>query len=167
MTDFWHPFADMGSVAQNGALTIVRGDGAYIYDADGRRYFDSSGALWYCNVGHGRIELADAASAQMREIAAFSNFADLGTRPTEELATRVAELAPTRASKVFFTSGGGESIETAGKLALRYWVETGRGDKRILISRTNAYHGSNGDRHRDRRDRAQPRRLRAAGARLA
>ena len=144
MTDFWHPFADMGSVAQNGALTIVRGDGAYVYDADGRRYFDSSGALWYCNVGHGRIELADAASAQMREIAAFSNFADLGTRPTEELATRVAELAPTRASKVFFTSGGGESIETAGKLALRYWVETGRGDKRILISRTNAYHGSNG-----------------------
>ena len=80
----------------------------------------------------------------MRGIAAFSNFADLARRPTEELATRVAESAPTRASKVFFTSGGGESIETAGKLALRYWVETGRGDKRILISRTNAYHGSNG-----------------------
>ncbi len=144
MTDFWHPFADMGSVAQDGTLTIVKGDGAYVYDAEGRRYFDSSGALWYCNVGHGRTELADAAAAQMREIAAFSNFADLGTQPTEELATRVAELAPTRASKVFFTSGGGESVETAAKLALRYWVETGRGDKRILISRTNAYHGSNG-----------------------
>jgi adenosylmethionine-8-amino-7-oxononanoate aminotransferase len=144
MTDFWHPFADMGAVEQTGALTIVKGEGAYVYDADGRRYFDSSGALWYCNVGHGRTELAEAAAAQMQAIAAFSNFADLATEPTEALATRVAELAPMPNAKVFFTSGGGEAVETAGKLALRYWVESGHPAKRILISRTNAYHGSNG-----------------------
>ncbi len=144
MTDFWHPFADMGAVTQTGALTIVKGEGAYVYDADGRRYFDSSGALWYCNVGHGRAELAEAAAAQLKAIAAFSNFADLATEPTEALATRVAELAPMPNAKVFFTSGGGESVETAGKLALRYWIEAGQPDKRILISRTNAYHGSNG-----------------------
>jgi adenosylmethionine-8-amino-7-oxononanoate aminotransferase len=144
MTDFWHPFADMGAVTQTGALTIVRGEGAYVYDADGRRYFDSSGALWYCNVGHGRAELAEAGAAQMKAIAAFSNFADLSTEPTEALATRVSGLAPMPNAKVFFTSGGGEAVETAGKLALRYWVESGQPSKRILISRTNAYHGSNG-----------------------
>jgi putrescine---pyruvate transaminase len=144
MTDFWHPFASMGAVEAAGELTIVRGEGAYVFDDRGRRLFDSAGALWYANVGHGRSELADAAAAQIRKIAAFSNYAELVTEPTAELAARVAAVAPSAGSKVFFTGGGGESIETAAKLALRFWQEEGQPDKQVLISRTNAYHGSNG-----------------------
>jgi putrescine---pyruvate transaminase len=142
--DYWHPFAAMGAVEEMGEFAIVRGEGAYVFDARGRRLFDSSGSLWYANVGHGRAELADAAAAQMRKIAAFSNYAELVTEPTAELASRVASVAPAAGSKVFFTSGGGESVETAAKLALRYWQEIGQREKRVLISRTNAYHGSNG-----------------------
>ena len=144
MTEFWHPFASMGVVEAAGELTIVRGEGAYVFDDRGRRLFDSSGALWYANVGHGRSELADAAAAQIRKIAAFSNYGELVTEPTAELAARVAAVAPSAGSKVFVTSGGGESIETAAKLALRFWQEEGQPDKQVLISRTNAYHGSNG-----------------------
>jgi putrescine---pyruvate transaminase len=144
MTDFWHPFASMGAVEASGELTIVRGEGAYVFDDRGRRLFDSSGALWFANVGHGRGELADAAAAQMRKVAAFSNYAEIVTEPTAALATRVAAVAPTPGSKVFFTSGGGEAVETAAKLALRYWQEEGQPERRLLISRLNAYHGSNG-----------------------
>jgi putrescine---pyruvate transaminase len=99
MTDFWHPFASMGAVEASGELTIVRGEGAYVFDDRGRRLFDSSGALWYANVGHGRSELAEAAAAQMRKVAAFSNYAELVTEPTAALAARVAALAPTRAAR--------------------------------------------------------------------
>ena len=144
MADFWHPFAAMASVEEAGELAIVRGDGAYVFDDRGSRLFDASGSLWYANVGHGRTELADAAAAQMRKIAAFSNYGELVSEPTAALATRVADVAPTKGSKVFFTSGGGEAVETAAKLALRYWQEVDRSGKRILISRTNAYHGANG-----------------------
>jgi adenosylmethionine-8-amino-7-oxononanoate aminotransferase len=80
MTEFWHPFASMGTVEATGELTIVRGEGAYVFDDGGRRLFDASGALWYANVGHGRSELAEAAAAQIRKIAAFSNYAELVTR---------------------------------------------------------------------------------------
>ena len=144
MVDFWHPFAAMASVEESGELAIVSGEGAYVFDDQGNRLFDASGSLWYVNIGHGRSELADAAAAQMRKIAAFSNYGELVSEPTAALATRVAALAPTTGSKVFFTSGGGEAIETAAKLALRYWQEEGRPEKRILISRVNAYHGANG-----------------------
>lgn len=144
MTDFWHPFAAMGAVQAGGELTLVRGEGAYVYDQQDHRLLDASGALWYANAGHGRAELADAAAAQMRTIAAFSSYGELVTEPTAALATRVAELAPQAGSKVYFTSGGGDAVETAAKLILRYWQEVGRPDKRVLISRTNAYHGANG-----------------------
>jgi putrescine---pyruvate transaminase len=80
----------------------------------------------------------------MRKVAAFSNYAEIVTEPTAALATRVAAVAPTPGSKVFFTSGGGEAVETAAKLALRYWQEEGQPERRLLISRLNAYHGSNG-----------------------
>jgi len=144
VTDFWHPFAAMGAVQAGGELAIVRGEGAYVFDERGRRLLDASGALWYANAGHGRAELADAAAAQMRKLAAFSNYGELVSEPTAALATRIAAVAPAAGSKVFFTGGGGEAVETAAKLVLRYWQEVGRPEKRIVLSRTNAYHGSNG-----------------------
>ncbi len=144
MTSYWHPFADMGAVEASGELAIVRGEGAYVFDAAGKRYFDATAGLWYCNVGHGRAEIADAAAAQMRDLAAYNNYGDLTTRPASELAERVAALAPVPGSKVFFVSGGSDAIDSAGKLARRYWSELGQPEKTVLLSRRNAYHGVNG-----------------------
>ncbi len=141
MTNFWHAFADMSRIEEIGALTLVRGDGAYVEDASGRRYLDATASLWYCNVGWGRSEIADAAAAQMRELPAYSTFGDLTNRPAEELAERVAAIAPVPGSKVFLTSGGSDSIDTATKMARRYWQLRGEPDRTILIRREKAYHG--------------------------
>jgi putrescine aminotransferase len=144
MLSYWHPFAQMAAVENDGEFPVVRGEGSYVFDAEGRRYFDATAALWYCNVGHGRAELADAAARQMRTIAAYSNFGDFTTTASSELAERIADRAPVPGSKVFLTSGGSDAIDSAGKLALRYWHELEQPNKTIFISRRNAYHGMHG-----------------------
>jgi putrescine---pyruvate transaminase len=141
MSSFWHPFADMGAVEAGGELTIVRGDGVYVWDDSGRRYLDATASLWYCNVGWGRREIAEAAAAQMVELPAYSTFGDMTNRPASELAERVAALAPMAGSKVFLTSGGSDSIDTATKMARHYWQLRGEPDRTILIRRQKAYHG--------------------------
>ncbi|MQA01513.1 MAG: aminotransferase class III-fold pyridoxal phosphate-dependent enzyme [Streptosporangiales bacterium] len=141
MANYWHPFADMAQVSAGGELVIAAGDGAYVYDEDGRKYFDAAGGLWYCNVGYGRAELADAAAEQMRKLCAYSNFGPYATRPTLDLADRLVELAPMDGAKVFFTSGGSDSVDTAVKLALRYWAERGQPQRDTIIVRQRAYHG--------------------------
>jgi putrescine---pyruvate transaminase len=142
-TAFWHPFANMSRVRDD-ALTIVRGEGAVVWDDAGREYLDATAALWFCNVGHGRAELADAAARQMRELASYHTFGGFTNRPAEDLARRVAALSPLDDAKVFFTAGGGsDSIDTAGKLARAYWNLAGKPDKRVIVSRTLAYHGVN------------------------
>src|SRR5947208_3652265 len=112
MTSFWHPFADMAAVEAEGGLSIVRGLGSHIWDAAGNRYLDATAGLWFCNVGHGRTEIADAARRQMAELAAHSTFGDLTNPPTEALAERVAGLAPMPNAKVFLTSGGSDRKST-------------------------------------------------------
>ncbi len=84
----------MHAIETNGATTLVRGEGAYVFDDTGRRYLDATASLWYCNVGWGRTEIGDAAAAQMHELPAYSTFGDLTNWPAEELAERVASLAP-------------------------------------------------------------------------
>jgi putrescine---pyruvate transaminase len=103
---FWHSFADMAAVESGGELVIDRGEGAHVWDEHGRRYLDATAALWYCNVGYGREEIADAAYRQMVRLSAYSTFGDQSNRPAIELAERVAGLAPVPDSKVFLTSGG-------------------------------------------------------------
>ena len=141
MGSLWHPFSDMAVVERDGELVIDRGEGAYVWDADGNRYLDATAGLWFANIGHGRAELADAAAAQMRKVAAYSTFGDYVTAPTVELAERLAGIAPVPGSKVFLTSGGSDSIDTAAKLARRYWVEAGHPEKTVIIGRQKAYHG--------------------------
>jgi adenosylmethionine-8-amino-7-oxononanoate aminotransferase len=142
-TTFWHPFANMSAVRER-ALTIVRGDGAVVWNDAGREYIDATAALWFCNIGHGRAELADAAARQMRELASYHTFGPFTNPPAEELARRVADLAPLEDAKVFITAGGGsDAIDTAGKLARAYWHVSGRPEKRAIISRNLAYHGVN------------------------
>ena len=74
---FWHPFADMGAVSRN-EFIIDRGEGPWVFDADGNRYLDGTASLWYANLGHGRTEIADAVAAQMKQIEAYHTFADVG-----------------------------------------------------------------------------------------
>jgi putrescine---pyruvate transaminase len=138
---FWHPFADMRSVVTAGELVIDRGESACIWDAAGRRYIDATASLWYCNVGHGRREIADAAAAQMRRLAAYSAFGDLVSRPALDLAERVAASAPVEEARVFLTSGGSDSIDSAVKLVRRYWQARGQADRTLVVSRTGSYHG--------------------------
>lgn len=141
MTRFWHPVANMYAVEQHGELILDHADGVEIWDEQGRRYLDATASLWYCNVGYGRDEIVDAVAAQMRKLPAYSAYDDLSTRPTTELAERIAAIAPMANARVFFTSGGAEAIETAAKLARRYWSHVGQEEKRVVISRERAYHG--------------------------
>lgn len=139
----WHPFADMSNVPGR-ELVIERGEGAWVFDANGRRYLDASAGLWYCNVGHGRTELARVAAEQMSRLAGYQIFDVLANAPALKLAARVCELAPLGPGSVaFLANGGSDAIDTAGKVARRYWAAQGRPERRIVIARDGAYHGVN------------------------
>jgi putrescine---pyruvate transaminase len=141
-TSFWHPYADMGTVRRSEHV-MERAEDVWVWDTDGNRYLDATAGLWYANVGHGRPEIRDAVVAQMERMEACSAFFDLANPPVLELADALAERAP-MPSKVFFASGGSDGIDTAAKLARRYWWEMGQRDRTVLISRTAAYHGTHG-----------------------
>jgi adenosylmethionine-8-amino-7-oxononanoate aminotransferase len=140
--NLWMHFTRMGSYDEQHAVpVIVRGDGCYVYDEHGKRYLDGLSALYCVNVGHGRAELADAAAAQARKLAFYTNWSY--AHPTSiELAARVAELAPGNLNRVFFTSGGSEAVESAWKLAKAYHRARGESNRHKVISRHLAYHGT-------------------------
>jgi putrescine---pyruvate transaminase len=140
---FWHPFADMAAVSQH-ELVIERGEGVWVFDTDDNRYFDATASLWYANIGHGRAEVADAVARQLRMLEAYHTFGDMGNRPATEVCERLAKLAPIPDAKIFLTSGGGDSIEVAAKLARRHFVDLGQPERMHLISRTQGYHGTHG-----------------------
>ena len=142
-THYWHPFADMHAVRDN-ELVMDRGDGIWVWDEAGKRYLDATASLWCVNVGHGRQELADAAAAQMRQLASYSTFGAFANRPALDLCDRLAALAPVDDPRIFLTSGGGDSIDTAAKLARRYFHVMGQPDRVHLIGRTYGYHGTHG-----------------------
>jgi adenosylmethionine-8-amino-7-oxononanoate aminotransferase len=121
--------------------TIVRGDGAYVYDAHGKRYLDGLAGLFVVQAGHGRTELAEAAAKQAAELAFFPlwSYAHPGAI---DLAARLADYAPGDLNRVFFTTGGGEAVESAWKLAKQYFKLTGKPTKHKVISRAIAYHGT-------------------------
>jgi adenosylmethionine-8-amino-7-oxononanoate aminotransferase len=140
-TTLWHPFADMAAI-RGSEFVISRGEGVWLYDENGRRYLDGSASLWYCNVGHGRPEIAEAVAEQMRKLEAWSIFGNYATPPALELADALAERSSLEDAKVFFTTGGGDAIDTAAKLARLYWQVRGEPNRLHIISRTNGYHGT-------------------------
>ena len=143
MGALWHPFADMSVVAGH-ELVVARGEGVWVWDEEGRRYLDGSASLWYCNVGHGRREILEAIRAQLERLEAYHVFGDVATRPAIDLADRLSALAPNQGSKVFLTSGGADSVEAAAKLARLFHTSRGEPERRHLISRERAYHGTHG-----------------------
>ena len=137
----WMHFSRMGAYANADVPVIVRGDGAYIYDANGKRYLDGLSGLFVVQVGHGRTELAEAAAKQASELAFFPLWSYAHPKAIE-LAERIAGYTPGDLNRVFFTTGGGEAVETAWKLAKQYYKLTGRPAKHKVISRAIAYHGT-------------------------
>ena len=137
-----HPWPDFEDRPQTGATIMVRGEGAHVWDAEGRKFIDGIGGLWFANVGFGRQELVDAAAKQMAELPQYSYFTDLGNPPAAQLAAKLAELTPGDLNHVFYSTGGSMAIDTAGRTAHYYFNNLGRPSKRLFISRRNAYHGS-------------------------
>jgi len=137
----WMHFARMGRYAEKPAPVITRGEGAYIYDDRGRRILDGLSGLFVVQVGHGRRELAEAAARQAETLAYFPVWG-YAHPPAIQLAERVADLAPGDLDRVFFTSGGGEAVESAWKVAKQYFKLLGKPTKHKVISRMTAYHGT-------------------------
>ena len=111
-----HPFA-VPARPEGEFLEIVRGEGCRLWDSDGRTYLDGTASLWYCEVGHGRREIADAVAAQMSQVAAYHTFGSFTNGPEQRLAGMLAELEPIPDSRVLFTLTGSESVDSAMKLA--------------------------------------------------
>jgi adenosylmethionine-8-amino-7-oxononanoate aminotransferase len=139
-TRFWHGFADM-HVIKDKELVIASGDGAVITDTNGKDYIDATAALWFCNVGYGRREIVDAVAAQLLRLPGYSSFGAYTTDATIEAADRLTALAPFPNARVFLASGGSDAIDTAMKLARRYWDVVGKPQKTLLVAREHAYHG--------------------------
>jgi adenosylmethionine-8-amino-7-oxononanoate aminotransferase len=137
----WMHFTRMGAYTDHELPIIVRGDGCYVWDENGKRYLDGLSALFCVNAGHGRAELGEAAAEQAKELGFFTNWSYAHPRAIE-LAARIAGLAPDGFEKVFFTSGGSEAVESAMKLCRNYHRMRGDGQRYKVIAREIAYHGT-------------------------
>jgi len=138
----WLHFTRHSTYENGGAMPlIVKGEGHKIWDSHGREYIDGLAGLFVVQVGHGREELAEAAAKQAKELAFFPLWSFAHPRAVE-LADRIAAMAPGDLNRVFFTTGGGEAVESAWKLAKQYFKLTGKPNKHKVISRAVAYHGT-------------------------
>jgi adenosylmethionine-8-amino-7-oxononanoate aminotransferase len=136
----WSSQASMRDVLHD-RIVIDRAEGAHVFDREQRRLLDVGSGLWHCNVGHARPEIAEAAKAQILTLETYHTFGRLANRPALELADRLAAIAPLTQTKVFFTSGGSDSVDTAAKLVRRFWVESGKPEKNLIVTREGGYHG--------------------------
>jgi adenosylmethionine-8-amino-7-oxononanoate aminotransferase len=137
---FLHPFA---SPARETFITIARGKGALLWDSDGNELIDGMASLWYCAIGHGRREMADAVAAQMSTLEAYSCFDPFTNVPADALAAKLVSLCPLPDARVFLCGSGSESIDSAMKLARLAHVQAGHPERTLIITRTRGYHGVN------------------------
>jgi adenosylmethionine-8-amino-7-oxononanoate aminotransferase len=138
----WMHFTRHSTYTRGGQVPVItRGEGPYIWDDQGRRYLDGLSGLFVVQAGHGRAELAEAAAKQASELAYFPLWSYAHPQAIQ-LAERLAALTPGDLNRVFFTTGGGEAVETAWKLAKQYFKLTGKPLKHKVISRAVAYHGT-------------------------
>jgi adenosylmethionine-8-amino-7-oxononanoate aminotransferase len=136
-----HPFQHFASFNEEGSLVMTRGEGCYIYDESGKRYFDAVGGMWCTNIGLGREEMADTIAEQVRKLAYGNPFVDMTNVPAAQLAAKLAELAPGDLNHVAFTNSGSTANDIAYRIIRMYQNARGKPAKRHLLSRTDAYHG--------------------------
>ncbi len=139
-TPLLHPFAR--PVAED-FVTIVRGEGAAVFDDHGTRYVDGLASLWYCNVGHGRPEIVEAVGRQLATLENYNIFDIFTNEPAEAFAAEVAALSPLPDPRVFLTCSGSEAVDTALKLARLTFARSGEPQRQILVGRSLSYHGTN------------------------
>jgi putrescine aminotransferase len=139
---YLHPATDHRALAEIGARIIVRGDGIYVWDSEGNRILDAMSGLWCVNVGYGRRELADAAYRQLTTLPFYNSFFNTSNVPAITLAGTLARIAPAGFNHVFFTGSGSEGNDTVVRMVRRFWDLLGQPQRKVIISRRNAYHGS-------------------------
>jgi putrescine aminotransferase len=137
-----HPFSDNRALGQQGTRIIHKGEGIWIEEANGHRLLDGMSGLWCVNLGYGRPELIEAATQQLGQLAYYNSFFQCTAEPVTALAELILAVAPTHIDKVFFTGSGSEANDTVIRMVRWYWQLMQQPERRIIISRRNAYHGS-------------------------
>ena len=138
---FVHPWENMYKLGSNKRTIVTQSDGIYVYDSEGNKLIDGPAGMWCVNVGYGRREIADAIAKQALEMPYSSPFS-MGAEPSSILAEKLAQLAPGDLNHVFFTTGGSTAVDSALRFLAFYNNYLGREEKKHLISRQDAYHGS-------------------------
>lgn len=137
------PFTDYKELAEEGGgRVITHADGIYFWDSEGKRYLDGMAGLWCVNAGYGRKELAEVAAAQMLELPFYNTFFKTTHPPAAELSKILADLTPANFNHAFFANSGSEANDTILRMVRQFWQLEGKPEKRVIISRHNAYHGS-------------------------
>ncbi len=138
----WHPFTDTADLAARGARVLVGADGVWLTDSEGNRILDGMSGLWCVNVGYGRERIADAVADQLRRLPYYNTFFQCTHPAAAEFAAQLCEVAPPQMTRVFFANSGSEANDTIFRLARVYWDCLDKPEKKVFISRRNAYHGS-------------------------
>ncbi len=137
-----HPFSDTAEIAQTGPRVLTRGEGVYVWDAQGNKLLDAFAGLWCVTLGYGRSELVRAAAEQMQQLPYYNSFSQCTTEPTIRLAAKLAELAPGDLNHTLFTNSGSEAADTIVRMVRHFWAVQGQPQRNVIIGRHNGYHGS-------------------------
>ena len=137
-----HPFTDTKHLKDVGSRIVTDADGIYIWDSDGNKIIDGMAGLWCVNIGYGRKELIEAATKQLQKLPYYNTFFMTSHPPVIELSERLVNITPAQFNHAFFTNSGSEANDTVIRMVRRYWALQGKSSKHVVISRTNAYHGS-------------------------
>ena len=137
-----HPFTNPKDLQNRPPRIIESAEGVYLTDSDGNRILDMMAGLWCVNMGYGNREIIEAADRQIRQLPYYNAFFKTSTPPVAELSALLSEITPSHMNHAFFTSSGSEANDTVLRIVWRYWDILGKPEKRVVISRKNAYHGS-------------------------
>jgi putrescine aminotransferase len=139
---YLHPFTNLQKYSKQGGRIVSRAEHVYIYDSDGNKILDGMSGLWCCNLGYSQTEIMDAIYAQFQQLPYYNSFFQCSSQPAVELARALVEVTPAQFNHVFFTNSGSEANDTNLRLVHRYYGMLGKPEKKHIISRKNAYHGS-------------------------
>ncbi|MBL9050526.1 MAG: aminotransferase [Tabrizicola sp.] len=137
-----HPWTNFGPFERDGSLIMARGEGCYLWDSEGKKYFDAVGGMWCTNIGLGRREMADAIADQVMRLGYSNYFVDTANDAASLLAAKLASLAPGDLNRVHFTTGGSTAVDTAVRMVSFYHHSKGNPQKTDIVARENSYHGS-------------------------
>ncbi|MEE8059940.1 MAG: aspartate aminotransferase family protein [Pseudomonadales bacterium] len=139
---FLHPFTDFKQLGEKGSRIISKAEGIYIYTSEGDKLLDGMSGLWCCNLGYSQPSITAAVAAQLQALPYYNSFFQCTHPPAIELSHKLADIAPEHINNVFYTNSGSEGNDTVIRLIRRYWDLQKQPNKRYIISRNNAYHGS-------------------------